>query len=261
MSGNDRSTTGRLRHLGVLLVVLAILAACGATPGTPGSVASAPPRPVRYMPVGDSITDGYTIPGGYRTLLWQLLVQQEGDRIDFVGSKDSGPAVLGDQDNEGHGGWCIDGPCGGDVDKVVAPRIQGWITQYKPDVVSVHLGTNDLKKGADGAETARRLDDLVGRIYAADPDVYLIVCQIIPARMDAEQHDVYAAAIPAIAARYQAQGRRLAVVDLSHALTVPYDYTDGTHPNQGGYDRMARALYPAVSEAYRVVERSGATRG
>jgi lysophospholipase L1-like esterase len=261
LSGNARSTTRRLRHLGVLLVVLAVLTACGGGPGAPGSSATEPARAIRYMPVGDSITDGYTIPGGYRTLLWQLLVQQEGDRIDFVGSRSSGPAVLGDKDNEGHGGWCIDGRCGGDVDKVVAPRIQGWITQYRPDIVSVHLGTNDIKKGADGAETARRLDDLVGRIYAADPDVYVILCQIIPARADPEQHDVYAAAIPAIAARYQAQGRRLAVVDLSHTLTIPVDYTDGTHPTQGGYDLMARALYPAVSEAYRVVQRSAATSG
>ena len=251
MSGR-RPTTWRCR-LGVLLAVLAVLTACSPGPGTGTTPAQpTPDRAIRYMPLGDSITAGYPERGGYRTLLWQLLVQQDGDRIDFVGSQSSGPPELGDKDNEGHGGWCIDGPCDG-PDRAVVPRIEGWITQYQPDIVSIHLGTNDLKRGADGAETARRLDALLGRIYAAKPDVYVIVMQIVPARTEVAQDAVYAAAIPAIAARYQAQGRRLAVLDLTRLLTLPVNYSDGTHPTQFGYDLMAYALYPAVSKAYRAV--------
>ncbi|MGI3781605.1 MAG: SGNH/GDSL hydrolase family protein, partial [Janthinobacterium lividum] len=241
--------------VGVLLAVLAVVTAC--SPG-PGAVATSPDptpsRAIRYLPLGDSITAGYPERGGYRTLLWQLLVRQDGDKIDFVGSQSSGPPDLGDLDNEGHGGWCIDGPCNGPgTDDVVAPRIQGWITQYRPDIVSIHLGTNDIKKGATGPEVAHRLDDLVGKIYAVDPAVYVILIQIVPARADVEQHDAYDAAIPAIAARYQAQGRKVTVVDMSRLLSVPVNYVDGTHPTQLGYDQMARALYPAVSEAYRTV--------
>ncbi len=253
MSGR-RPTTSRRWRAGVALVVLAVLSACSPGPGAGASEAEpTPSRAIRYLPLGDSITAGYPVRGGYRTLLWQLLVQQDHDRIDFVGSQSSGPPQLGDLDNEGHGGWCIAGPCEPGKDDVVAPRIQAWMTQYRPDIVSVHLGTNDIKRGADGAETARRLDDLVGRMYATDPDVYVILVQIVPARADVPQHDAYDAAIPAIAARYQAQGRRLAVVDMSRLLTVPVNYTDGTHPTQFGYDMMARALYPAMSKAYRSV--------
>lgn len=254
MSGRGPTTSRRWR-VGVLLGILAVVSACGSGPGTHGtSAAPTPTRTIRYMPLGDSITAGYPERGGYRTLLWQLLVQQDGDKIDFVGSQSSGPAELGDQDNEGHGGWCIDGGCNGPgTADVVAPRIQGWMTQYRPDIVSIHLGTNDIKKGADGAQVAHRLDDLVGKIYAADPDVYVILIQIVPAQADAPQHDAYDASVPAIAARYQAQGRRLAVLDMSHLLSLPVDYTDGTHPTQFGYDLMARALYPAVSTAYRAV--------
>jgi lysophospholipase L1-like esterase len=238
-------------------VVLVVLSACGAGPGAASAEhgsGPAPERPIRYMPLGDSITEGYPgHHGGYRTLLWQLLVQQDGDKIDFVGSQSSGPPELGDKDHEGHGGWCIDGPCGGRPDRDVAPRIQGWITQYRPDIVSVHLGTNDLNKGADGVETARRLDDLVGRIYAADPDVYVIVVQIIQGQTHAEQHEVYDAAVPGIAARYQAQGRKIAVLDMSPLLSMPTNFVDGIHPTPFGYDIMARALHPAVSMAYRAV--------
>jgi acyl-CoA thioesterase I len=245
------------RRAGLLLAGLVLLSGCGAAPGLRSAAdppRSEPDRPVRYMPLGDSITEGYPgMQGGYRTLLWQLLVQQDGDRIDFVGSQSSGPPGLGDPDNEGHGGWCIAGPCGGHPDRAVAPRIRGWITQYRPDVVSVHLGTNDLNKGADGTETARRLDALVGQIYDADPDVHLVLVQIVEEQGRAEQHAVYNAAIPTIADRYRAQGRSVAVVDLAPLLSMPTNFVDGIHPTQFGYDIMARALHPAVSRAYRDV--------
>jgi hypothetical protein len=245
-------------RVGIVLVVLALVSACGSGPGT-GTADTAPPpprpdRPVRYLPVGDSITEGYPGElGGYRTLLWQQLVQQDGDDIDFVGSQSSGPPELGDRDHEGHGGWCIAGSCGGHPERAVAPKMQGWIRQYRPDIVSVHLGTNDLNKGADGVETARRMDHLLGSIYAADPDVQVILVKIVAGEQKPEQHAIYAAALSTVASRYQTEGRRLTVVDMSRLLTMPTHFVDGIHPTQFGYDMMARALRPAVAAAYRQV--------
>lgn len=255
VSTSTRPTTG----LGavVLLVVLAVLSACGAGPGAGGE--STPPRPepdrsIRYMPLGDSITDGYPgTQGGYRTLLWQLLVQRDGDKIDFVGSQSGGPPELGDPDHEGHRGFCIAGPCGGHPERTVAPRVQGWMEQYRPDIVSVHLGTNDLIRAAHGVTVERRLDDLLGKIYAADPDVHVIVVQIVQGRKNDVERAAYDAAIPTLASRYRAQGRSIAVVDMGSLLSMPTNFVDGTHPTQFGYDLMARALHPAVSQAYREV--------
>ena len=245
-------------RVAVLLAVLVVLSACGSASGAgTAGTASTPPRPdrpIRYMPLGDSITAGYPgKQGGYRTLLWQLLVQQDGDDIDFVGSLSSGPPELGDPDHEGHGGWCIAGPCGGHPERAVAPAVAGWMTQFRPDIVSVHLGTNDLNKGAHGVTAARRLDDLVARLYAADPGVDVILVQIVQGQDHAGEHEVYDAAIPAIAARYRAQGRKIAVLDMSPLLSMPTNFVDGIHPTQFGYDIMARALHPAVSQAYRDV--------
>jgi hypothetical protein len=59
---------------------------------------------VRVMPLGDSITDGAQVPGGYRINLWQ----RTAGAVDFVGSGFNGPAGLGDHDHEGHSGWRID---------------------------------------------------------------------------------------------------------------------------------------------------------
>src|ERR1700754_4804927 len=62
---------------------------------------------VRIMPLGDSITDGLTVPGGYRISLWPKL-NTTTTKIDFVGSLSNGPSQLGDHDHEGHSGWRID---------------------------------------------------------------------------------------------------------------------------------------------------------
>src|SRR4051794_5327790 len=56
---------------------------------------------VRVMPLGDSITEGTQVPGGYRIGLWQRFTTN-GNRVDFVGSQFNGPARLGDPDPEGH---------------------------------------------------------------------------------------------------------------------------------------------------------------
>ena len=258
MSKRTRPTT-RLQ-VGLLLAALSVLPALSACGGAPGAgTVAAPPKPepdraIRYLPLGDSITDGYPgTQGGYRTLLWQLLVQRDGDKIDFVGSLSGGPPELGDPDHEGHRGFCIAGPCGGHADRTVAPRIQDWMTQSRPDIVSVHLGTNDLIWQAHGVTVERRLDDLVGRIYAADPDVHLILVQIVQGKKNAEERQAYNAAIPTIADRYRAQGRSVTVVDMGSLLSMPTNFVDGVHPTQFGYDLMARALHPAVSQAYREV--------
>ncbi|WP_433321367.1 hypothetical protein ACQP0U_31695 [Micromonospora sp. CA-269861] len=48
---------------------------------------------VRVMPLGDSITEGTQVPGGYRIGLWQRLVNGR-YTVDFVGSQFNGPASL-----------------------------------------------------------------------------------------------------------------------------------------------------------------------
>ena len=56
---------------------------------------------VRVMPLGDSITDGAQVPGGYRIGLWQRFTANA-YRVDLVGSQFNGPSSLGDHDHEGH---------------------------------------------------------------------------------------------------------------------------------------------------------------
>src|SRR3954463_9160069 len=80
---------------------------------------------VRVMPLGDSITEGTQVPGGYRIGLWQRL-SGAGYRIDFTGTQLNGPAALGDHDHEGHPGCGIH-PTAGGYDKMAAT----WYTALR----------------------------------------------------------------------------------------------------------------------------------
>src|SRR5713101_7644123 len=66
--------------------------------------ATAAPPPIRILPLGDSITYGYDVPGGYRLPLYQVLTNA-GYNVDFTGTQTgNGAADLPDPDHEGHPG-------------------------------------------------------------------------------------------------------------------------------------------------------------
>jgi lysophospholipase L1-like esterase len=86
------------------------------------------------MPLGDSLTDGYNIPGGYRTDLWSRL-NADGLSFGFGGSLANGPTSLPDKDPEGNSGWRID---------EIASSVQTWLNAYQPQVIFLLIGTNDV---------------------------------------------------------------------------------------------------------------------
>ncbi|MDI5966465.1 GDSL-type esterase/lipase family protein [Streptomyces sp. SL13] len=192
---------------------------------------------VRIMPLGDSITDGYTTPGGYRTDLWQYLAA-DGHTDDFVGSQSNGPAQLGDHDHEGHPGWRID---------QIDAQVTGWLQATDPRTVLLHIGTNDMTQDYDPADAPARLSKLIGDITTADPGADVLVSDLIPiadptAEALAEQ---YNAAVPGVVADWAAQGRHVHFVSMHDALTTA-DLTDGVHPTPGGYSKMAARWYSAL---------------
>ena len=229
------------------------------------SAGAATATTIRVMPLGDSITDGYVVPGGYRTQLWTRGVQTDGDAIDFVGSLASGPATLGDQDNEGHVSWCLDGlPCGTANDLVASIDI--WLAAAQPNIILLHGGTNDISRGFTGAQTATHLDTLLGKIYTDEPGVDVIVAKIIPMGVTGTKLQAwndYQAAIPGVVSKYSLLGDDIQMVDMSTLLTLntadyyqssPTAGYDPLHPSQQGYDKMADAWYPALTASYEAME-------
>lgn len=189
---------------------------------------------VRVMPLGDSITDGYNVPGGYRVGLWQRLAAG-GHTVDFTGSLVNGPAALGDHDHEGHSGWRID---------QLDANIVGWLQAQAPRTVLLHIGTNDVNQNFDVANAPARLSALIDKIRATSPGVELFVATITPESDAAREARVlaYNAAIPGIVAQ---KGPLTHLVDMHSALTTA-DLADGVHPNATGYDKMAARWYQAL---------------
>ena len=201
------------------------------------SVAGFPQKvPIKIMPLGDSITFGTPDRsyGGYRHMLGTLLAN-DGYIIDFVGSRQSGNGVIPDPDNEGHTGWTIAQIKSG-IDA------NGWLETYQPDIILLHIGTNDISRG-NAAAAPGSLSALLGDILVRLPKTHVIVAQIIPFLWGPDQgHQSYNAAIPGIVA---SKGPRVSMVDMRNIL-FRGDYADELHPNATGYDKMARAWEAAI---------------
>ena len=224
-----------LQRLAGALVALT-LAAAGLLLGGPAAQAESNGG-VRVMPLGDSITDGYTTPGGYRIGLWQRFVSA-GYKVDFVGSQYNGPASLGDHDHEGHSGWRID-----QIDANVIP----WLQATNPHTVLLHIGTNDVNQNYDLPNAPNRLSALIDHITATVPTAEVFVAQIIPlgwASGDAAVQ-TFNSAIPGIVQNKVNAGKHVHLVDMHSALTAA-DLTDGVHPTAAGYDKMAAVWYNAL---------------
>ena len=104
---------------------------------------------IKIMPLGDSITEGYE-PGlsglnmvSYRKALHDRLVEAGYD-IDFVGSLTNGSAVFADSQHEGHGGWTADEIVNGRPTLPTAGKLSDWLIAESPDVILLHIGTNDI---------------------------------------------------------------------------------------------------------------------
>ncbi|MEU6741111.1 SGNH/GDSL hydrolase family protein, partial [Streptosporangium sandarakinum] len=217
-------------------VALAAAAVLGTVTGA-GTAAAESNGGVRVMPLGDSITEGTQVPGGYRIGLWQRLAAGR-YTIDFVGSQYNGPAGLGDHDHEGHPGWRID---------QIDAGVTGWLRTHTPRTVLLHIGTNDILQNHDVSSAPSRLSALIDHITAAAPNAEVFVATIIPLSNSGQEAAArtFNAAIPGIVWSKVNSGRRVHLVDMHGRLTTA-DLIDGVHPTATGYDKMAAAWYQAL---------------
>lgn len=196
------------------------------TPKTPGIV--------KIMPLGDSITDGFNVQGGYRIKLWQL-INSNGFKVDFVGSMSNGPSELGDKQHEGHSGWTI---------SQIDTNINSWMDKYKPHIILLHIGTNDMYSDPNGA--SQRLSALIDKICAKLPtDGKLYVSNIVPFPRNASNVTIYNSKIPGIVQQKASAGKPVFFVEMFNSITSN-DLADGIHPNATGYNKMADAWFNAI---------------
>jgi lysophospholipase L1-like esterase len=200
--------------------------------------------PVRIMPLGDSITAG---PGCWRALLWDRLQRNGYTNIDFVGTQPGGGcAVAHDGNHEGHGGFSATG---------IADQNQlpGWLSATLPDVVLMHLGTNDLWGGTISTSAIlTAYSKLVDQMRASNPNMKIIVAQIIPMEPPncngcAQRVVALNNAIPGWAAGKTTAQSPITVVDQWTGFNAATDTNDGVHPIDSGFQKMSDRWYPALT--------------
>ena len=205
--------------------------------------------PVRIMPLGDSITAG---PGCWRAYLWNQLRTAGYSNIDFVGGVNDGggcnPGFTYDFDHEGHSGFSITGIADGN-------QLPPWLTAARPDIIVMHLGTNDMWGGWIPLETKMTaLTKLVGQMRANNPNIKLVASKIIP--MSPSSCTTCAAdvvafnnAIPGWAAGLTTTQSPIYVVDQWTGFDVVADTYDQVHPVTSGFIKMANKFFPVVAQA------------
>ncbi|MGH7856155.1 MAG: SGNH/GDSL hydrolase family protein [Candidatus Binatia bacterium] len=225
---------------GVFLAAATALAAGQSPPTAHQGPAIGPPRPVRIMPLGDSITEGKSGDATWRYWL-QKKLKAEGCVIDYVGSRRG--VLRGrprfpdfDPDHEGHWGWTT---------AQVRERIDGWAQKAKPEIVLLHLGTNDL--GIDPATIAENLAAIVEAVRRTRPTVIVFVARLIPAadvpvEVLSRTNDV----IARMAAKRARPDSPVIVVDQSTGFDAATDTYDGVHPNESGEKKMAARWFEAL---------------
>lgn len=259
---------GRSGRIKTLLIAFAVLCPLATLP-------AAASEPLRIMPLGDSITVGYTDnPGwndptqpfefGYRSGLYTRL-SDAGVDFQFVGSSTQpfdnasgdpthggtvSPTLdlrpLGQDGHRGISGNSINGVHG---------NVLNWIQQDDPDVILLLIGINGINSSSEV-----QLDALANTIVTNAPDLHLIIAQITPfANFNQTLFDYNNHIRDELVPDLVASGHSVSTVDLyTMFLDDPNDPTSigsGLHANQINhptnemYDQMAEAWFDGINSS------------
>jgi lysophospholipase L1-like esterase len=223
--------------------LVAALMSAAASP-IPSAATNPPHEPaIRVMPLGDSLTDGYNIPGGYRIRLASVF-ETDGVAFDFVGSLQNGPERLQDHDHEGHSGYRID---------EISTLVVGWLRRYTPDVVLLMIGTNDVVQGHRLSTAPERLGRLIDLIATTLPSAHVFVASIPPigGPPNAERVEAFNAEVTGVVDSRIDEGIDVTYVDINSVIEPSDLHTDYTHLDASGHRKVAdewyRALGPTLS--------------
>ncbi len=266
----------------LFVLLLVILPACQRQPKLGIDV------PIRILPLGDSITEGvcdipenciipappddpktpttYNPSGleacswsmnpnnpkivSYRAFLRDELVAK-GYKLTYVGSVEVIPGLA----HEGHTGWTI-----ADLDYCV--QNADWLQKAQPDMILLHIGTNDVLWNHTPDQIEADLSQLVKHIYAKLPKTTsVIIAQIIPTASGITSFYVdLSAPATTIIAQYNArisgaidqlrkEGMNISYVDMSGTVQKDNDLaSDGIHPISTTYERMANIWFDKITE-------------
>jgi lysophospholipase L1-like esterase len=227
-----------LRHRVVAGLVAATALAASTDIASATTITRPDPAAIQVMPLGDSLTDGYNIPGGYRIHLASLL-EADGVASDFVGSLQNGPEGLQDDDHEGHSGYRID---------EISTLVFDWLRRASPDVVLLMIGTNDVVQGYHLSTAPARLGRLIDLIATTLPNSHVFVASIPPigGPPNAERVEAFNDDVPEVVQSRVDEGIDVTYVDVNSVIEPSDLHTDYTHLDASGHRKVADEWYRAL---------------
>ena len=214
---------------------------------------------IKILPLGDSITHTSSSYYSYRYNLWKKLIDHD-ISFDFVGSMNTNfggnpdwPQYKGlsfDQDHEGHYGWRAEELLYGRSTNPELGNLTDWLGVYTPDIVLLHIGTNDLGSGQSYTSTANEIKLIIDTIRLDNPDVTILLAKLIPRDYTYNNIIAFNQYIEPIAQEKGLPNSPVIVVDQWTGFDYATDTYDGTHPNASGEEKMAekwmQALLPCL---------------
>jgi len=230
----------------------------------------------RIMPLGDSITVGSSSGAdpddndhyvSYRAALWDMLVAAEYD-VDFVGSQQSGGAILVDPDHEGYAAWTAD---------QIRDSIYNWLDDMRllntpVDIILLHIGTNDISGPQAPADIAAEVSQILDEIDDYESDFSEDIVVILALIINREDHvcpnasetttfnnQVYTMALD----RINTFGDKIEIVDMECGAGIDYqgqpngDMWDLYHPFETGYEKMADVWFSRLQAMKPVTDAGG----
>lgn len=167
----------------------------------------------------------------------------DGMDITFLGNSKNGPATVGGvtfpQNHEGHSGWTIK-----QIDDIVQ---DGTALKGTPNIVLLHIGTNDLNGaaggGLSGAQT--RLSTLIDHITAKVPDALVVVAKLIPLPGKAADLTTYNGQVATVVKDQASKGKHVIIVDQFTGFPTA-NLPDSIHPDKAGYVIMGKTWYTVI---------------
>lgn len=202
------------------------------------------PSPLSIMLLGDSITQSTKNYFSYRYYLWKKLLDSDVN-FDFVGSMTTNhggnpqwPNYLGrnfDSDHQSHWGLRAD-----EVFNILKQKT------HKPNIVLLHLGTNDEIQGQSVASTKNDLRNIVANLRNKNPKVIVFLAKIIPYRTTL--NPILNNSLTSLVSELNTVNSPVLLVDQHSGFDVNADTFDRIHPNNSGEKKMANRWYDAIMQ-------------
>ncbi len=116
-----------------------------------------------------------------------------------------------------------------------------------PNIVLLHAGTNDMYRDIDVSSAPARLKSLIKKILVHAPNAVVFVAQIIPSTTAAIQRRIEAFndAVPDVVNSFD---RHVILVPMNDVVSTE-DISDNLHPNDIGYEKMAKKWLEVIETA------------